>query len=83
MLPVSPPTRDLAMKGNLMKYAVRVALVFASLCFFASAAIPQATSAVAGQQAAPSAVHPVTCRASFGPSLGMAVSRSTAPYSGE
>jgi hypothetical protein len=64
-----------------MKHTARVALAFASLCFFTSAACGQATSAVAQQQPAPSARHQISCRTALGPNFGMAASGPTAPYS--
>jgi hypothetical protein len=64
-----------------MKHTARVALAFAALCFFTSAACGQTTFAVAQQQPAPSARHQISCRMTLGPSPGMAVSGPTAPYS--
>jgi hypothetical protein len=67
--------------GSLMKHTTRVALALASLCFFTSAAYGQTTPAVAQQQPASSARHQVSCTITVGPSLGMAASGPTAPYS--
>jgi hypothetical protein len=69
------------MEGDLMKHATRVALVFVSFLCLASAALCQTNSAVM-QQLAPSAAHPITCRLSFGPTIGIVTSVPTAPYSG-
>ena len=64
-----------------MKYATRVTLVFGSLCFFASASFAQTSSAVAQQQAAPSAAPNFTCQASFGPPMPLTFPWPAAPYS--
>jgi len=64
-----------------MKHTARLALAFASLCFFSSAACGQATSAVGQQQPAPSARHQVSCTMRLAPNFGMAASGPTTPYS--
>jgi hypothetical protein len=64
-----------------MKHSARVALAFASLCFFTSAACGQTSIAVAQQQPAPSAGHQISCTMTLGPNLGMAAPGPTAPYS--
>lgn len=64
-----------------MKHTARVALAFASLCFFTSAACGQTAFAVAQQQPAPSARHQISCTMTLGPNLGMTASGPTAPYS--
>ena len=63
-----------------MKHATPVALAFASLCFFTSAAYGQATYAAAQQQPAASARHQTSCTMTLSPNLGMAASGPTAPY---
>jgi hypothetical protein len=64
-----------------MKHAARVALVFVSFLCFVSVTLAQTSPAVM-QQLAPSAAHPITCKMSFGPTIGMVTSGSAAPYSG-
>ncbi len=64
-----------------MQYATRVALAFASLSFFSSAAFGQTTSAIAQQQATASTTATFTCSGSFGPPMAMAAPGPTAPYS--
>jgi hypothetical protein len=64
-----------------MKHSTRVALVFGWLCFFASASCAQTSSAVAQQQAAPSAAPNFTCQASFGPPNPLTAPGPSAPYS--
>lgn len=65
-----------------MKHATRVALVLCSFLCFASASLGQTNPAVVQQPLAPSAAHPITCRMSFGPTIGMVTSVATSPYSG-
>src|SRR6266436_4965356 len=64
-----------------MQYATRVALAFASLSFFSSAAFGQTTSAIAQQQATASTTATFTCSGSFGPPMAMAAPGPTVPYS--
>jgi hypothetical protein len=64
-----------------MKHTTRLALAFASLCFFTSADYGQARSAVAQQQPAPSASHQISCSIMLSPNPGMATSGPAAPYS--
>jgi Trk-type K+ transport system membrane component len=54
-----------------MKHTARLALAFASLCCFTSAACGLATSAVARQQPASSARHQVSNTITLGPSVGV------------
>lgn len=64
-----------------MKYATRVALAFASLSVFSSAAFGQTTSAVAQQQPTVSTTAAFTCSGTFGPVMALAAPGPTAPYS--
>jgi len=64
-----------------MKQSTRVALVFASSCFFTCTNFGQSTSAVAQQPAAPSAAAKFTCQASFGPPMPLTFPGPAAPYS--
>ena len=65
-----------------MKHPTRVALVFCSFFCFTSRVLGQTSPAVVQQQLAPSAAHPITCRMSFGPTIGTVTSVPTSPYSG-
>lgn len=64
-----------------MKYATRVALLCTSVCFLASSALGQTTSAVSQQSIAPPATPAFTCRATFSPVLAMGTAGPVAPYS--
>jgi hypothetical protein len=79
-IPANIAAPNLAM-GDLMKQSTRVALVFASSCFFTCTNLGQSTSAVAQQPAAPSAAPNFTCQASFGPPMPLTAPGPSAPYS--
>jgi|ERR1700722_4185807 len=64
-----------------MKDFTRVALLCTSVCFLASSALGQTTSAVSQHEPTPSAKRQISCSTMLGPNFGMAVAEPTPPYS--